>query len=85
MVVKTRVPFWLILIIRHLLFRVPERDLNFDNPFSNRAPLEFGLRPVDFAAAKELRGPKSHVNSKLPKTCPPKLNIRKAKATCWIS
>ena len=25
------VPFWVPIIIRHLLFRVPKRDLNFDN------------------------------------------------------
>ena len=30
-VVKTMVPFWVPSIIRHLLFRVPKRDLNFDN------------------------------------------------------
>ena len=25
------VPFWVLHIIRHLLFRVPKRDPNFDN------------------------------------------------------
>ena len=25
------VPFWVPIIIRHLLFRVPKRDHNFDN------------------------------------------------------
>ena len=39
-VVKIRVPFWLNIIIRHLLFRVPKkRDPNFDNhPFIYRMP-----------------------------------------------
>ena len=30
-VVNIRVLFWVLIIIRHLLFRVPKRDLNFDN------------------------------------------------------
>ena len=30
-VVNIRVPFWVPIIIRHLVFRVPKRDLNFDN------------------------------------------------------
>ena len=30
-VVKIMVPFWVPSIIRHLLFRVPKRDPNFDN------------------------------------------------------
>ena len=34
-VVKIMVPFWVPIIIRHLLFRYPKRDLNFDNyPYS---------------------------------------------------
>ena len=33
-VVKMRVPFWFPVIIRHLIFRAPKRDHNFDNhPF----------------------------------------------------
>ena len=30
-VVKIRVPFWVPIIIRHLLFKVPKMDHNFDN------------------------------------------------------
>ena len=30
-VVNIRVPFWVPNIVRHLLFRVPKRDPNFDN------------------------------------------------------
>ena len=30
-VVKTMVPFWVLNIIRHLVFRGPKRDHNFDN------------------------------------------------------
>ena len=30
-VVKVMVPFWIPIIIRHLIFRVPNRDHNFDN------------------------------------------------------
>ena len=30
-VVKIMVPFWIPIIIRHLVFRVPKRDHNFDN------------------------------------------------------
>ena len=29
--VKIRVPFWVLNLIRHLIFRVPKRDPNFDN------------------------------------------------------
>ena len=37
-VVKIMVPFWVPIIIRHLLFRYPKRDLNFDNyPNGSRA------------------------------------------------
>ena len=31
MVVRILVPFWIPIIIRHLIFRVPKRDHNFDN------------------------------------------------------
>ena len=31
LVVKIKVPFWVPIIIRHLLFRVPKKDPNFDN------------------------------------------------------
>ena len=31
MVVKIMVPFWVPIIVRHLIFRVPKRDHNFDN------------------------------------------------------
>ena len=31
MVVKIMVPFWIPTTIRHLIFRVPKRDRNFDN------------------------------------------------------
>ena len=30
-VVKIMVPFWVPNVVRHLLFRVPKRDPNFDN------------------------------------------------------
>ena len=31
-VVNTRVvPFWVLIIVRHLIFRYPKRDPNFDN------------------------------------------------------
>ena len=30
-VAKIRVPFWVPIIIRHLVFRVPKRDPNFDS------------------------------------------------------
>ena len=30
-VVNIKVPCWVLLILRHLLFKVPKRDLNFDN------------------------------------------------------
>ena len=30
-VVKIRVPVWVLIVIRHLVFRVPKRDHNFDN------------------------------------------------------
>ena len=30
-VVKITVPFWIPIIIRHLIFRVPKRDHHFDN------------------------------------------------------
>ena len=38
MVVKIRVPFWVPIIIRHLLFRVPKKGpYNFDNhPYGTR-------------------------------------------------
>ena len=40
-VVKIMVPFWVLVIIRHLLFRVPKSELNFDNhPHAG----QFGLR-----------------------------------------
>ena len=31
MVVKIRVLFWVLNIVRHLVFRVPKRDPDFDN------------------------------------------------------
>ena len=31
LVVKIMVPFWVPIIVRHLIFRVPKRDHNFDN------------------------------------------------------
>ena len=35
-VVNFGVPFWVLIIIRHLIFRVPKRDHNFDNhPYSS--------------------------------------------------
>ena len=35
-VVKNRLPFWVLIIMRHLIFRVPKRDHNFDNhPFDS--------------------------------------------------
>ena len=43
-VVKIMVPFWIPTIIRHLIFRAPKRDHNFDNhpygtvPFDNLDP-----------------------------------------------
>ena len=30
-VVKIMVPFWVLIIIQHLIFRHPQRDRNFDN------------------------------------------------------
>ena len=41
-VVKIMVSFWVPIIIRHLLFRVPKRDLNFDNHPSGSL---LGFRP----------------------------------------
>ena len=39
MVVKIMVPFWVLSLIRHLIFRDPEVDHNFDNhPFSLDGP-----------------------------------------------
>ena len=39
MVVKIRVPFWVLIIIRHLIFRVPKRGHNFDNyPYGALSP-----------------------------------------------
>ena len=41
-VVNIRIPFWVPIRIRHLIFRVPKKDHNFDNyPYSSR---EVGLR-----------------------------------------
>ena len=43
-VVKIMVPFWIPIIIRHLIFRDPKRDHNFDNhPYSGSPVLGFGF------------------------------------------
>ena len=42
-VVKIMVPFWVPNIVRHLIFRVPKRDHNFDNhPCSDDVEGSFG-------------------------------------------
>ena len=53
MVVKIRVPFWVPIIIRHLLFRVTiKRDPNFDNhPYT-----EALIDQVQFKVLQEIRG-----------------------------
>ena len=43
MVVKITVPFWIPIIIRHLIFRVPKRDHHFDNHVGLRVEC-FGLK-----------------------------------------
>ena len=46
-VVNIRVPFRVLTIIRHLIFRVPKRDPNFDNFPNSRVALELlGLRTL---------------------------------------
>ena len=53
------VPLWVPIIIRHLLFRVPQRDPNFDNhpyglailrPLSGCQRAGFGFRGLGFRA-----------------------------------
>ena len=44
-VVKIRIPFWVLTIIRHLVFRVPKRDHNFDNNYPCSLTLK-GLNPL---------------------------------------
>ena len=44
-VVKIMVPFWVLIIIRHLLFGVPQRGPNFDNH-----PYRFWARGRTFEA-----------------------------------
>ena len=49
-VVKIRVPFWIPNIIRHLIFRVPKRDPNFDNhPYEPYLMLRAALPQTGFA------------------------------------
>ena len=48
MVVKIRVPFWVPIIIRHLLFRVPKKA-NFDNyPYEGLEVLSSGSGAWNF-------------------------------------
>ena len=40
-VVKSMVPFWIPIILRHLVFRYPKRNHNFDNhPYVQEPPIE---------------------------------------------
>ena len=51
MVVKIRVPFGVLYIIRHLVFRCPKRNLNFDSyPFMVLGAWGFGCRPYTAAS-----------------------------------
>ena len=50
-VVKIMVPFWVLSIIRHLVFRIPKREHNFENhPYRvlNRNPLVLGMANQGF-------------------------------------
>ena len=69
-VVKIGVPFGVPIIIRHLLFRVPKRDPNFDNHPYMKAPIQQGRRlqqPCVFeSSGPRRRGHQDHLRATAP-------------------
>ena len=59
-VVKIMVPFWIPIIIRHLIFRVPKKDLNFG------IPPNIYSEAVCSAGAPGFREPKAPASLALP-------------------